>query len=47
MSALLGFINEERQAIFAVLLFLGIFAVYRLFMYEMMRKDREKEKEKD
>ena len=44
MEAVLQFIQEEREPIFAVVLFLFIFGVYRLFMYEMRRKDREKEK---
>ncbi len=47
MEALLEFIDEERQVIFAVSLFLGIFAVYRLFMYEMTKNDREKEENED
>jgi len=47
MEALLEFINEERPVIFAVALFLGIFVVYRLFMYEMTKKDRKKGKNEE
>ena len=45
MEELFTWIMQERDMIFPVLLFLFIFAVYRLFLYEMRRKDKLKGEE--
>ena len=47
MEELFTWIRQERDMIFPVLLFLFIFAVYRLFLYEMRRKDKQKKEEED
>ena len=47
MEELFIWVRQERDMIFPVLLFLFIFTVYRLFLYEMRRKDKLKKEEED